>query len=130
MGECHIDANVIRQGYDSLGFSEGVVFIENVGNLICPAEFDLGEGLKIITASVPEGDDKPYKYVPMYSYVDAVVLTKCDLKEAVGFDTEYFTKGLRALNDAPVYETSVKNPDRAVGIEGVADLIEARFRAV
>ena len=129
-GECHIDANVIRQGYDSLGFSGGVVFIENVGNLICPAEFDLGEGLKVITASVPEGDDKPYKYVPMYSYVDAVVLTKCDLKDAVGFDTEYFTKGLRALNDAPVYETSVKDQDRAEGIEEVADLIEAKYRAV
>ena len=129
-GECHIDANVVRQGYDRLGFKNGVVFIENVGNLICPAEFDLGEGLRIITASVPEGDDKPYKYVPMYSYVDAVVLTKCDLKAAVGFDTDRFTKGLRALNDAPVFETSVKNAARPEGIEAVADLIEDRFRAI
>ena len=129
-GECHIDASVVRQGYDRLGFSNGVLFIENVGNLICPAEFDLGEGLRLITASVPEGDDKPYKYVPMYSYVDAVVLTKCDLKEAVGFDTEYFTKGLRALNDAPVFETSTRTEGEALGIAEVADLIESKYRAV
>ena len=128
-GECHIDANVVRQGYDRLGITDGVVFIENIGNLICPAEFDLGEGLRIITASTPEGDDKPYKYVPMYSYVDAVVLTKCDLKEAVGFDTEYFTKGLRALNDAPVYETYVKG-DNVSGIGEVADLIEKKYKEI
>ena len=128
-GECHIDANVVRQGYDRLGITDGVVFIENVGNLICPAEFDLGEGLRIITASTPEGDDKPYKYVPMYSYVDAVVLTKCDLKEAVGFDTEYFTKGLRALNDAPIYETYVKG-DNVSGIGEVADLIEKKYKEI
>ncbi|MBQ6574782.1 MAG: hydrogenase nickel incorporation protein HypB [Lachnospiraceae bacterium] len=129
-GECHIDANVVGQGYDRLGFSDGVLFIENVGNLICPAEFDLGEGLRIITASVPEGDDKPYKYVPMYSYVDAVVLTKCDLKEAVGFDTDHFTKGLRAINDALVFETSVRKPGEATGIGEVADLIESKYKAV
>ncbi len=128
-GECHIDANVVRQGYDRLGITDGVVFVENVGNLICPAEFDLGEGLRIITASTPEGDDKPYKYVPMYSYVDAVVLTKCDLKEAVGFDTEYFTKGLRAQNDAPIYETYVKGSDVS-GIGEVADLIEKKYKEI
>ncbi len=129
-GECHIDANVIRQGYDRLGFRDGVVFIENVGNLICPAEFDLGEGLRIITASVPEGDDKPYKYIPMYSYVDVVVLTKCDLKEAVGFDTEYFTRGLRALNEAPVFETCAKAPADSWGVDEVADLVEAKYKSI
>ena len=130
VGECHIDANVVRQGYDRLGFSDGVVFVENVGNLICPAEFDLGEGLRIVTASTPEGDDKPYKYVPMYSYVDAVVLTKCDLKEAVGFDTGYFTKGLRAVNEAPVYETSARSAESASGIGAVADLVEKEYRKI
>ncbi len=129
-GECHIDANVVRQGYDKLKFSDGVLFIENVGNLICPAEFDLGEGLRIITASVPEGDDKPYKYVPMYSYVDAVVLTKCDLIKATDFDKDNFIKGLRAVNDAPVFETSVKTTEGVKGIKEVADLIETKFRAV
>ncbi|MCR5774211.1 MAG: hydrogenase nickel incorporation protein HypB [Lachnospiraceae bacterium] len=129
-GECHIDASVVRRGYDKLGFTDGVVFVENVGNLICPAEFDLGEALRIITASVPEGDDKPYKYVPMYSYVDAVVLTKCDLKEAVGFDTGFFIRGLRAVNEAPVFETSVRSVESAEGICAVADLIEDRFKEV
>ena len=108
VGECHIDANVVRQGYDKLGFSDGVVFVENVGNLICPAEFDL----------------------PMYSYVDAVVLTKCDLKDAVGFDTEYFTKGLRAINDAPVYETSARSVESASGIGAVADLVEGEYKKI
>ncbi|MBQ9605783.1 MAG: hydrogenase nickel incorporation protein HypB [Lachnospiraceae bacterium] len=130
VGECHIDANVVQQGYDKLGFSDGVVFVENVGNLICPAEFDLGEGLRIITASTPEGDDKPYKYVPMYSYVDAVVLTKCDLKDAVGFDTEYFTKGLRAVNDAPVFETSARSVESASGIGAIADLVEGEYKKI
>ncbi|MCR5024183.1 MAG: hydrogenase accessory protein HypB, partial [Lachnospiraceae bacterium] len=69
-GECHLDAAVIKEGYDKLSFENGVVFVENVGNLICPAEFDLGETVKIVCASVPEGDDKPFKYVPMFSYVD------------------------------------------------------------
>ncbi len=122
-GECHLDASVIKQGYDALGLKNGVVFIENVGNLICPAEFDLGEDLKIVCASVPEGDDKPYKYVPMYSYVDAVVLTKCDLKEAVGFDTGNFKEGLSAVNDAPVFEVSLKKGAAASGIGDVAEYI-------
>ena len=106
-GECHLDAAVIKSGYDSLDFKNGVCFIENVGNLICPAEFDLGEELRIVCASVPEGDDKPFKYVPMFSYVDAVVLTKCDLKEAVGFDSANFKRGMDAVNDAPVFETAL-----------------------
>lgn len=129
-GECHLDAAVIREGYDKVGMKNGIVFIENVGNLICPAEFDLGENLRLITSSVPEGDDKPYKYVPMYSYVDCVVLTKCDLKDAVGFDTDYFKKGLRAVNEAPLFEVSLKPGQEAMGISAVADRIEAVFKGM
>ncbi len=125
-GECHLDAAVIKEGYDKLSFENGVVFVENVGNLICPAEFDLGEMIKIVCASVPEGDDKPFKYVPMFSYVDAVVLTKCDLKEAVGFDTDNFKKGLKAISDAPVFEVSLgKTPERS-GVDKVVDYILER----
>lgn len=123
-GECHLDAAVIKSGYDSLGFKNGVVFIENVGNLICPAEFDLGEEVRIVCASVPEGDDKPFKYVPMFSYVDAVALTKCDLKEAVGFDTDNFRKGMDAVNEAPVFETSLKKGSASdPGVKGLVDFI-------
>ena len=86
--------------------------------------------MRLIAASVPEGDDKPYKYVPMFSYVDVVVLTKCDLKEAVGFDTGYFTKGLRAVNEAPVYEVSLKKGADSAGISEVADYIEKAFREI
>lgn len=122
-GECHLDAAVIKEGYDKLSFENGVVFVENVGNLICPAEFDLGETVKIVCASVPEGDDKPFKYVPMFSYVDAVVLTKCDLKEAVGFDIDNFKKGLGAISDAPVFEVSLgKTPERS-GVEKVVEYL-------
>lgn len=92
-GECHLDARVIREGAEQLDLNDAVVFIENVGNLICPAEFDLGESVRLLAASVPEGDDKPFKYVPMFSYIDLVALTKCDLKEAVGFDGGNFQKG-------------------------------------
>lgn len=129
-GECHLDAAVIREGYDKVEMKNGVVFIENVGNLICPAEFDLGESVRLITSSVPEGDDKPYKYVPMYSYVDCVVLTKCDLKEAVGFDTDYFKKGLRAVNDAPLFEVSLKKGKTSEGVPEVADYLEKAFNKI
>lgn len=122
-GECHLDAAVIKEGYDKLSFENGVVFVENVGNLICPAEFDLGESVKIVCASVPEGDDKPFKYVPMFSYVDAVVLTKCDLKEAVGFDTDNFKKGLSAISDAPVFEVSLGKDPKRSGVEKIVDYI-------
>ncbi len=123
-GACHLDAAVIKSGYDSLGFKNGVVFIENVGNLICPAEFDLGENIKIVCASVPEGDDKPFKYVPMFSYVDAVALTKCDLKEAVGFDISNFRKGMDAVNEAPVFETSLKKGNSSdPGVKALVDHI-------
>ncbi len=129
-GECHLDAAVIKEGFDRLDFKEGICFIENVGNLICPAEFDLGDDLRIVCASVPEGDDKPYKYVPMFSYVDAVALTKCDLKEAVGFDTDNFLKGLRALSEAPVFETALKKNSEDTGIERLADYVLNAYSAL
>ena len=126
-GECHLDAAVIREGFDKAAIDHGVCFVENVGNLICPAEFDLGDDLRIVCASFPEGDDKTYKYIPMFSYVDAVVLTKCDLKEAVGFDTPYFTKGLRALSEAPVFEVSLNKTGEEEGIPALADYIQGKF---
>lgn len=107
-GECHLDAQVIRTGAEKLAMRDAVIFIENVGNLICPAEFDLGENYRLLAASVPEGDDKPYKYVPMFSYVDGVALTKSDLMEAVGFDPARFRRGLAALSKAPVWEVSCR----------------------
>ena len=129
-GECHLDANVIRQGAEEIAMKNGIVFVENVGNLICPAEFDLGETVRLLAASVPEGDDKPYKYVPMFSYADVVALTKCDLKEAVGFDTEYFTKGLRAISEAPIYEISLKKGQQREGIKELAAFLRKKYEEV
>ena len=119
-GECHLDAQVIRDGAQNLNITDAVVFIENVGNLICPAEFDLGEDMRLLAASVPEGDDKPYKYVPMFSYIDAVALTKSDLMQAVGFDAANFRKGLAAVSEAPVYEISCKT---GAGVDALAGYI-------
>lgn len=126
-GECHLDAKVIRDGAEKINITDGIVFIENVGNLICPVEFDLGESVRLLAASVPEGDDKPYKYVPMFSYADVVALTKCDLKEAVGFDTDYFQKGLKAVSEAPVYELSLKKGTKANGAKELADYLRNKY---
>ena len=126
-GECHLDSRVIRAGADQIDLHDAVVFIENVGNLICPAEFDLGESVRLLAASVPEGDDKPFKYVPMFSYADAVVLTKCDLKEAVGFDSANFCKGLRALSQAPVFEVSLKKSQEPRGVKEIADYLRKKY---
>lgn len=126
-GECHLDARVIRDGADRINLTDAIVFIENVGNLICPAEFDLGENIRLLAASVPEGDDKPYKYVPMFSYIDTVALTKCDLKEAVGFDSAYFLKGLRAVSKAPVFEVSLKKGMKANGAAEIAEYLRKKY---
>lgn len=129
-GECHLDSHVIRVGADQIDMKDGIIFIENVGNLICPAEFDLGENIRLLAASVPEGDDKPFKYVPMFSYADAVVLTKCDLKEAVGFESTNFLKGLHALSQAPVFEVSLKKGQEAQGIKAVADYLKEKYQTL
>ncbi len=107
-GGCHLDANVIREAYNELGITNGMVFIENVGNLICPSSFDLGENLRVVISSVPEGDDKPYKYLSMFAKADVVVLNKCDLMPYIDFKLENFKTGLYAINtqNAPLFIVS------------------------
>lgn len=126
-GECHLDASVIREGAEKLNLQNAIVFIENVGNLICPAEFDLGESVKLLAASVTEGDDKPFKYVPMFSYIDVVALTKSELAEAAGFDHENFMKGLRAVSEAEVFDLSCR---AGWGVEKLAEYLTARLSRV
>ncbi len=107
-GGCHLDANMIREAVRELQPPDhSVLFIENVGNLICPSAFDLGETVRMVIASVPEGHDKPYKYVSMFEAADVVILNKIDLKPYIRFDTDSFVRGVRALNEkAPLFEVS------------------------
>jgi hydrogenase nickel incorporation protein HypB len=109
-GACHLDAAMIKNALRKLSLKNArFLFIENVGNLVCPAEFGLGEHVKVVVASVPEGDDKPYKYPGMFSSARAVVLNKLDILPYIDFNLETFRKGIRAINpDAPVFELSCK----------------------
>ncbi|MDZ7844575.1 MAG: hydrogenase nickel incorporation protein HypB [Anaerolineales bacterium] len=98
-GACHIDANMLRQALDVVDLGQiDLVLVENVGNLICPASFQLGTHKNVLIASIPEGDDKPYKYPPMYRDLDALVINKMDLLPYVDFDLDYFRKGVEILS--------------------------------
>lgn len=98
-GNCHLDANVIGPALAELPLPGlDLLLIENVGNLVCPANFQLGTHLNVLVASVPEGDDKPYKYPPMYRGVDVLILNKIDLLPYVPFNVEYFLQGVEILN--------------------------------
>jgi hydrogenase nickel incorporation protein HypB len=98
-GDCHLDAVMLQEAFVQLPLEEiDLVIVENVGNLICPAHFQLGTHRSILIASVPEGDDKPYKYPGMYRGVDALVINKVDLLPYVSFDMEYFRRGVEILN--------------------------------
>lgn len=107
-GGCHLDANMIKEAVAELKPQDSsVLFIENVGNLICPSTFDLGETVRLVIASVPEGHDKPYKYIDMFENSDVIVLNKADLLPYINFDKESFVKGIRALNEkARIFEVS------------------------
>jgi hydrogenase nickel incorporation protein HypB len=98
-GGCHLDANMIENALDNLPLEElDLLLIENVGNLVCPAEFDLGEHKKAVLASMPEGDDKPYKYPLMFTEADVVLVNKLDLLPHLDFNASYFCEGITRLN--------------------------------
>ena len=98
-GECHLDAVMLRGALDQMDLTQlDLLIVENVGNLICPAEFRLGTHKSVLIASTPEGDDKPYKYPGMYRGVDALVINKIDLLPYTKFDMEHFRRGVEALN--------------------------------
>ncbi len=109
-GACHLDAAMIRKAVKKLSLKGArILFVENVGNLVCPAQFKLGESARVVVASVPEGDDKPYKYPGMFSAATAVVLNKIDTLPVIDFDMRRFKNGVRAVNaNAPIFEVSCK----------------------
>ncbi len=110
---CHLDANMIRGILGKFDYArENVLFVENVGNLVCPADFSLGEDVNIVIASVPEGDDKPYKYPSIFLKADAVILNKMDTLASIDFNKDFFYDGLSGLKpDFPVFEVSCKTGD-------------------
>jgi hydrogenase nickel incorporation protein HypB len=98
-GECHLDAVMINSALKQMNLKDiDIIIIENVGNLVCPASFQLGSHKSVLIASIPEGDDKPYKYPGMYRGVDALVINKIDLLPYVPFNMDFFCKGVEILN--------------------------------
>jgi len=98
-GECHLDAVMLQNALLQIELDEiDLLIVENVGNLICPASFKLGTHKNVLISSIPEGDDKPYKYPGMYRGVDALVINKIDLLPYVHFDMDYFRRGVEVLN--------------------------------
>ncbi|MEQ4488071.1 MAG: hydrogenase nickel incorporation protein HypB [Dehalococcoides mccartyi] len=110
-GGCHLDANMVASAADGLELDElDIIFIENVGNLVCPAGFQLGEAKRVVLASVPEGDDKPTKYPFMFRDTDVIVITKMDYLPLSDFNMESFRKTVLGLNpDVKIIELSVRN---------------------
>ncbi len=102
-GECHLDAVMLSQALPQIDLDQvDLLIVENVGNLVCPASFALGTHRSVLIASIPEGDDKPYKYPGMYRGVDALVINKVDLLPYVPFRMDYFRQGVEILNPGVV----------------------------
>ena len=134
---CHLYANQITVALEDMELENvDYLFIENVGNMVCPGEFDLGENVKVILYSFPEGDDKAAKYPSIFRVADIVLLTKSDLKEVCDFNIERITEDIRKLNsDVPILEISAKTGENMdIWLDWLADkrekLIGRQARAV
>lgn len=100
-GECHLDASMVNTALNNLPLDKiDLLLIENVGNLVCPAEFALGEHLKVLISSTPEGDDKPFKYPLMFNTVAVVIVNKIDLLPYLKFNVESFSRTVKGINDS------------------------------
>ena len=126
-GMCHLDAAMTRQGLDGLDAGEAdLVVLENVGNLVCPAEFDTGAVKNMAILSVPEGHDKPLKYPLMFQVCDAVLINKIDVAPYFDFDLEKCTEYIRMRNPkAVIFPISAKTGE---GIEAVADWLKEEVK--
>jgi len=126
-GMCHLDAAMTRQGLDGLDAGEAdLVVLENVGNLVCPAEFDTGAVKNMAILSVPEGHDKPLKYPLMFQVCDVVLINKIDVAPYFDFDFEKCTEYIRMRNPkAVIFPISAKTGE---GIEAVADWLKEEVK--
>jgi hydrogenase nickel incorporation protein HypB len=123
-GACHLDAAMLRSALSGIHFDGiSILFIENVGNLVCPSGFDLGEKGRIIVLSVTEGDDKPEKYPSMFRTADLVLLNKVDLLKQTDFDIGRFSEGMKKINrDAKILQVSaVKETGFSLLVQWVVD---------
>ncbi len=124
-GECHLDATMVRSVLHELPLDElDVVVIENVGNLVCPAEFDVGESARVLVYSITEGEDKPLKYPVMFRAADLIVINKLDLLPHLDFDLTAFRHNLDAVNPGvATIETSART---GLGVDDFADWLCGR----
>jgi hydrogenase nickel incorporation protein HypB len=123
-GDCHLDAVMLQQALAQLDLTAiDLLIVENVGNLVCPANFALGTHRSVLVASVPEGDDKPYKYPGMYRGVDALVINKIDLLPYIPFKMDYFRQGVELLN--PGLRTFPLSCRTGEGLEAWLDWLRA-----
>jgi hydrogenase nickel incorporation protein HypB len=127
-GACHLEADMVSRAFDALPLADlDLIIIENVGNLVCPTEFDLGQSARVVIASVPEGDDKPLKYPGIFATSEAVLLNKIDAADFFEFDREAFTDSVRRLNgSAPILPMSAKTGE---GVAEWTDWLTARIEA-
>ncbi|MDJ0753890.1 MAG: hydrogenase nickel incorporation protein HypB [Ardenticatenaceae bacterium] len=129
-GTCHLEADMIERHLEGWEVDQfDFLFIENVGNLVCPSSYDLGEDLRIVLLSVTEGEDKPLKYPPMFHSADLAVITKIDLAEAVEFDRSAAYENIKAVGpQLRILETSAK---RGTGLDDWIDyLLQAKAGTV
>ena len=128
-GACHLESAMIRRAVDVLDLDRlDLIIIENVGNLVCPTDFELGENMKAMILSVPEGHDKPLKYPGVFQVSDAVILNKADTMPVFDFEEEAFNASVRQLNpQSPIFKMSATKGD---GVGEWAEWLADKIRAV
>ncbi len=128
-GACHLDAPTIQAAVSEFAVpADGVVFIENIGNLVCPAEFTIGEHFKMLIVTATDGSDKPYKYPLAFEKADIIVFNKADLLPYVDFDEDFFMAGVRALNpDVPVMKVSARTGE---GVNGIIQWLQEKKKSL
>jgi hydrogenase nickel incorporation protein HypB len=128
-GECHLDANMVRSGLGELPLEDiDILIIENVGNLVCPAEFRVGEDVRVMVYSITEGEEKPLKYPLMFRSADLVLVNKVDLLEHLDVDLEQFLGNLDAVN--PGVKTILTSARTGQGVDEWCDWLGQRLETV
>ena len=128
-GACHLESAMVKRAIDVLDLERlDLIIIENVGNLVCPTDFDLGENAKVMILSVPEGDDKPLKYPGVFQVAEAVILNKVDTMSVFNFDEQAFRDAVQQLNPGvPIFPIAATKHD---GVEAWATWLAERIREV